>query len=140
MTSIARLSPAPGDTTEGPDSADARTASNLRTFGIVAVGAVGLLAVLPAVGPLCPLRRTTGVPCPMCGMTTGANALARGDVAGAVVANPLAPVLALAVVASWLLLLAGRPTLPIRTRTIGRSLTAALPFLWLYQLHRHDLV
>ena len=103
---------------------------------------VGVLALqaLPAVGPLCPLRRTTGVPCPLCGMTTGADALLRGDVPGALAANPLVPVLAVLVVAAWLVLLAGRAALPVRTTTIGRTLIAALPGLWLFQLHRYDLI
>ena len=122
------------------DPVDVRAAANLRTFGVCAVGAVGLLSVLPSVGPLCPLRRTTGVPCPMCGMTTGASALVHGDLAGAVAANPFAPVLALTIVLAWGLFLTGRSILPVRTRTIGRSVTIALPFLWLFQLHRYDLV
>ena len=42
----------------------------------------------------CPLRSVTGVPCPLCGMTTAAQALVRGDVAGAVSANPFVLVLA----------------------------------------------
>ena len=116
------------------------TAANLRMLGVaLPIGAVAL-QLLPVVGPLCPLRRTTGVPCPLCGMTTGMNALLRGDVAGAFTANPLAPVLVLLVVAAWFVFLLRRPALPVSTRTLGRTLTVALPGLWLFQLHRYDLI
>ena len=73
-------------------------------------------------------------------MTTGMNALLRGDVAAAFTANPLAPVLVLLVVAAWLVFLLRRPALPVSTRTMGRTLTVALPGLWLFQLHRYDLI
>ena len=53
----------------------------------VALGGEGLL--LP-----CPLRTLTGIPCPLCGMTTAATALATGDLAGALAANPFALLLA----------------------------------------------
>jgi hypothetical protein len=42
----------------------------------------------------CPLRTLTGIPCPLCGMTTAATALATGDLAGALAANPFALLLA----------------------------------------------
>lgn len=37
----------------------------------------------------CPLRETTGVPCPTCGGTLAATRLARGQWLGALAANPL---------------------------------------------------
>lgn len=60
---------------------------------------------------LCPLRTFTGIPCPLCGMTTASVALVRGDLGAAVAANPFilalaAFTLAMAVIA--LLRLAGR--------------------------------
>jgi Protein of unknown function (DUF2752) len=42
----------------------------------------------------CPLRTLTGIPCPLCGMTTAATALAAGDLGGAMAANPFALLLA----------------------------------------------
>lgn len=119
---------------------DRRTAANLRHLGAAGLVAVPLLQAVPAVGPLCPLRRTTGVPCPACGSTTAVNALGRGDLVGALSANPAAVVLVLLVVVAWVAWLVGRPALPVRTRTIGRTATVAVPVLWLHQLHRHDLV
>lgn len=46
------------------------------------VGATGL-------GLPCPLRTLTGVPCPGCGLTTGAVALSHGDFGAAFAANPV---------------------------------------------------
>ena len=117
---------------------EARAASNLRMLSLGMVGGAFVLPALPAVGPLCPLRRTTGVPCPLCGMTTGVTALSRGNVADAVAANPLAPVLVLIVALTWTLYAFGRDRLPLRTRTLGRGIAVALPGLWLFQLHRFD--
>jgi hypothetical protein len=73
-------------------------------------------------------------------MTTGVNALARGDVTAAFAANPLAPVLVLLVASAWLLFLLRRPALPVNTRALGRSATVVLPGLWVFQLHRYDLI
>ena len=67
-------------------------------------------------------------------------AVAEGDLTGAVTANPLAPVLILLVVAAWVVYLIGRPALPVTTKTLGRAATVALPGLWLFQLHRYDLI
>ena len=52
---------------------------------------------LPAIGPegstLCLLRRTTGLPCPTCGMTRSFCAMGRGDLRDAFRQHPLGPVL-----------------------------------------------
>ncbi|MFL5793865.1 MAG: DUF2752 domain-containing protein [Actinomycetes bacterium] len=53
----------------------------------VALGGKGLW--LP-----CPLRMLTGVPCPLCGMTTAATGLASGDLGAALAANPFVLLLA----------------------------------------------
>ena len=39
-------------------------------------------------GILCPLRATTGVPCPLCGMTTSVTAATHFDLPTALSANP----------------------------------------------------
>lgn len=62
-------------------------------FGAVSFGGVlatGLLLAgtslrLPLI---CPVRFLTGVPCPLCGMTTGTVATLRGDLHTALEANP----------------------------------------------------
>lgn len=67
-----------------------------RRFAAQAAALGGLLSfgALLAYGSLripfiCPLRMMTGVPCPLCGMTTGTNAFLRGDLRSAAAANPL---------------------------------------------------
>ncbi|HYN93759.1 MAG TPA: DUF2752 domain-containing protein [Pilimelia sp.] len=66
----------------------------------------------------CPLRWLTGVPCPACGMTTASVALVRGDVSGALAANPA--VFGLAAVAA-----AGTALLVLRA---ARVLPAPVPW------------
>src|SRR5215218_5103990 len=67
---------------------------DLRLAGAVAAGTALVGSVLE-LGTLCPLRRATGVPCPLCGLTTGVWAAAHGDVSAALTAHPLAlPVIA----------------------------------------------
>ena len=63
---------------------------------------------------LCLLRATTGVPCPLCGGTTAAVRIGRGDLTGALRASPLA--------------------------VLGAPLVAALPLLKprLHRMHRRD--
>ncbi|MEE9417693.1 MAG: DUF2752 domain-containing protein [Acidimicrobiales bacterium] len=111
--------------------------------GAMAVGGAAL-SVLPALGPLCPLRRVTGVPCPFCGMTTATLALARGDVGAAVAANPMALIL-IAVVAIafvpplWRMIASIEP--PERLRAAAPKLPwILLAPLWLLQLHRFDFI
>jgi hypothetical protein len=88
-------------TTFAPGVADpTEQVRDVRVVGLVAFG-FALASSALDLGVLCPLRRLTGLPCPLCGLTTGIAALARGDVVGAVHANPLAP-LALAFLAlAW---------------------------------------
>src|SRR5205823_2689020 len=59
------------------------------------VGGAGMLAVaavrpwLPStLGPPCPLRTVTGIPCPFCGMTRGVTALVHGQLSNAFWFNP----------------------------------------------------
>jgi hypothetical protein len=96
----------------------------------------------------CPLRTLTGVPCPMCGMTTAATRLAAGQLSAALAANP------------FVLLLAGltaATTVLVATRGLGlappparwtearqrntRRVVAVLFFAsWVFQLHRFDWI
>lgn len=110
-------------------------------LGLVATAAacwlLGLL-VRPGQGPvLCPWRRLTGLPCPLCGGTTAA-ALGRLDLRGALLANPV-------VVASGALLGGARLGLsPWRPRLLygarGWAPLVALAGSELWQLHRLHLL
>jgi hypothetical protein len=90
-----------------PDPEAAAAAASGRQLGLL-WGAVALvllaaapLAPLVAGGlPACPLKSFTGVPCPGCGTTRAALALARLDVAAAFAVSPLAA-------AAWCGLIAG---------------------------------
>ena len=68
--------------------------------GLAGVAVAAAAVVWPAVTAttgvtlLCPLRWATGVPCPLCGMTTATEALVRGDLGAALSANPFVVVLA----------------------------------------------
>jgi hypothetical protein len=69
-------------------------------LGLAGLGAAGAAvayqAALDGTGLWlpCPLRLLTGVPCPLCGMTTAATGLASGDLAAALAANPFVLLLA----------------------------------------------
>ena len=69
-------------------------------LGVAGLGAAGVaVAYQAAMGGNglwlpCPLRTLTGIPCPLCGMTTAATGLASGDLGAALAANPFVLVLA----------------------------------------------
>jgi hypothetical protein len=96
----------------------------------------------------CPLRALTGIPCPLCGTTTAATALASGDLGAALAANPFVLVLAgftlvmaalmVARVAGWA---PGAAQWPASRRRQGYWVAAVLAVLsWAFQLHRFGWV
>ena len=97
-----------------------------------------LLALLRPVIPfetgiLCPLRAVTGVPCPLCGMTTSVTATTQLDLAGAFSANPAGIVavgLALYLIVRRLRYL--RFSLPAVLVTLG--------VMWIFELNRYGII
>ena len=93
-----------------------------------------LLPVLPGhPGIVCPMRRLTGIPCPLCGMTTSVEESVRGHLSRAFAANPGG----IAAVAVAMFLLIRRPG--------SVRVPAALPFValaasWLFELHRYSTI
>lgn len=76
---------------------DARQAAGERRLACVGAAYLAFAACVrdvgPLVGSLCPWRALTGHPCVLCGMTRAWGALLHGDVAGAFLLHPVAPLL-----------------------------------------------
>jgi Protein of unknown function (DUF2752) len=107
---------------------------DLRGAAAALLGAGALLPALPGhSGVSCPLRELTGIPCPLCGMTTSVEDVLRLHLHAAVAANPaglLAVVAAIALVA-------------VRPRRL--TVPALLPLLllagmWVFELHRFSII
>jgi hypothetical protein len=103
---------------------------DLRIAGGLMLGAAAALPLLPfEPGFACPLRTWTGIPCPLCGMSTSVVATVHGDLVSAFAANP-AGIVAV-VVAAWLLI--ARP----RSLRIPSPVAAlVLLSMWIFELFR----
>jgi Protein of unknown function (DUF2752) len=106
-----------------------------RGAAIALLVAGSVLSLLPAhAGLPCPLRTVTGVPCPMCGMTTSVEATLHGDLPHAFAANPAGPFAVLVA----LVLLVRRPGGALRAPVAAVTLLFAS--LWLFELHRFGIL
>jgi hypothetical protein len=106
------------------------TPRNLRVAAAGVVGAAVVWPFLPVHPPFaCPLRVTTGIPCPLCGMTRAGVAMAQADVVGALRYNP-GVILLVAVLAVALL----RPAVLLHLRLPVWVLGAALGALWIWNV------
>jgi hypothetical protein len=109
-------------------------ARDLRAPGAAMLVLGAVLPLLPGdPGLTCPLRALTGVPCPLCGMTTSVEATVRLDLAAAFAANPAG----LALVPAALLALAGRPR---RLDVPALAAVAGLAAMWLFELARFSIL
>ena len=105
-------------------------ARELRSVGAGMLAAGALLPLLPGEPGLpCPLRTITGVPCPLCGMTTSVVDAVHLRLADAFTANPAGIALVLVAIA---LLVLGPRRLPLPALAAPVVLAA----MWLFELHR----
>ena len=108
--------------------------SILAKLGVALLAAGALLAYSPIhPGLLCPMRATTGVPCPFCGMTTSVKACLRMDFGAAFAANP-GGILAVSLAAG---LIALRPS---KVRVPVAVIIAAASAMWVWQLFRFSVL
>jgi hypothetical protein len=109
--------------------------ASLRTAGGLMLAAATVRPLVPGEpGVPCPLRLATGIPCPLCGMTTSVTAAAHLDVVEAATANPVG---ILAVVVALVLL--GMRTAP-RLDLPRWAIPTGLAGMWAFQLHRFSIV
>jgi Protein of unknown function (DUF2752) len=131
-----------------------RPVSTAERLGLTGLAAAGAAFAYPAVSRAtglqvpCLLRLVTGVPCPLCGMTTAATSLAAGEPAAALVVNPFVFVLAAFTAAMAVLIaaralgLAGPPARwsPARRRAAWAVVAVLAAASWAFQLHRFELI
>ena len=89
-------------------------------------------------GVLCPVRRLTGLPCPLCGGTTALAAAGAGHFDSAFAANPIVLLGALALVAAPAY--AGDLWWRLGDRHRTWLLVGLLAVAWLYQLVRFHVI
>jgi Protein of unknown function (DUF2752) len=106
----------------------------VRLLGGLMLGcAAARAAVDTSAGIPCLLREATGIPCPLCGLTTSVTETVRLDLRDALAASPGGVVLV-----AFALALLLRP--PSRLRFPAALLYCGLAALWLFQLHRFSLL
>ena len=110
------------------------SAARIPAAGLLLAGA--LLPVLGHPGITCPLRTITGIPGPLCGMSTSVQATVRFELDDALIANPAGVV----VVAMALYALLVRASAPRRLRIPPRVVLFALTGMWLFQLFRFSVL
>jgi hypothetical protein len=107
-----------------------RPARDLRIGAGALLGAAAIWPVLPVHPPFaCPMRATTGIPCPLCGITRACVAAVHGHLGASLAFNPAGlVVLALAITALI------RPQLLVRARPPTWGPVVVLGALWFWNV------
>jgi hypothetical protein len=106
------------------------TERNVRVAAAGVLGAAAVWPLMPVHPPFaCPLRVTTGIPCPLCGMTRACVAIARGDVGDALRYNPGVVLVVVAVVCAIVV-----PGVLLRLRVPTWLLVAGFGLLWIWNV------
>ena len=112
--------------------------------GLIVLRALTLPRNSPGLPDLCPLHRTTGLWCPLCGGTRATRELMHGDLGAAMGYNPFALVLevvVIALVARWSLawlrgqqrpLVTGREGILLGVALAVFAVVRNLPGMWVY--------
>jgi uncharacterized protein DUF2752 len=107
-----------------------RSARDLRIGAGALVGAAAIWPVLPLHPPLaCPLRATTGIPCPLCGMTRACVAAVHGHLGTSLVFNPAGILVMLFALTALI-----RPEWLLRMRPPLWLIGGALAALWFWNI------
>jgi len=107
-----------------------RTHRDVRVVAAGLLGAAAVWPLLPAHPPLaCPLRATTGIPCPLCGMTRACVAAVHGHLGASLAFNPGGLLLIVAAVVAIL-----RPRWLTSVRAPAWIVLGAIAALWLWNI------
>ncbi len=101
----------------------------VRLVATAILGGAIVYPILPVHPATCPLRSTTGIPCPFCGMTRAVAAAVHGDIVGSLRFNPAGVLFAVLVVA-----LLVRPRLVQRLQPPLWVMWAGLGVLWIWNI------
>ncbi|NUR78819.1 MAG: DUF2752 domain-containing protein [Thermoleophilia bacterium] len=108
--------------------------NDVRASGLALIAGGTVLAASGSHSPLtCPLRALTGIPCPLCGMTTSVEETFHGHLGAALAANPAG---VLAVALAFAVQLVRTPTIKV-PGLVQISVGAGM---WVFELHRFGVV
>ena len=107
------------------------TAASDKTIRLGMIGLAGAAAIYPIahIPTACPLRATTGIPCPFCGMSRAVSAAVHGHLTQSLSFNPGGIFIVL--IAAALLV---RPSFARTIRPPTWAMVAVLGVLWLWNI------